>query len=465
MTHITTTFTPSTMMYFVFVTSVVLLLHNSHTNTFSFVTAFITNNNNNGGSTGTSSPTNHILSDWIPKNTFIPKQNLPSIQQQLINTVLNIQLDMETIMATSSSTLSSLLPVQSNHHNHPNSIKSSHLLLQRLNDKTPRLPIRNIQFELTDNHQSMKPPTNDNNDVQVVGYSTKSNVAMSSVLTKTTNQLTMNTNLNKKKERSTSNSILNTIPMPGVNGPHPITSSGTLPIHIQNSGEYITLHDGCQSLPLTSTTVTGTKIPQWEVIWKEYSPMGTLICAMELQQPIQRNTNSIIPAGIMYMSFPIWDSTKLMEYQKKKINYDITVKNLNYERNHELEQMSNTNNIFAKLLHYKNAITAAENYSLQPHSFYKHIPSTIQDMISIPNKENIENQNTLLISPKGMVRIVPMSSMETATSPCGKQSMIHQMLATATSSDTKKDNKNSQHHTTKPNQYGIISGTATIRSS
>lgn len=418
----------------------------------------------NNGNTATSSTTPSInIMDWLPKNAFLPKSNLEQVKQQLIHTVLNLQLDMETIKGvivaapTTATTATTLDPKQewvgwNSNQNDPNpntirtrkstkdTVKSSHLLLQRSSDATPRLPIRNLQFVLDDSKVEDITATESN---VVVGYSTPNNMAVASMLSKT------GMKAKPPKSKNTIHSdTTTTIPMPGFNGQHPLLSSGVLPLTLQNCGEYVTLDKGVQSLPLSTTaTTSAATVPQWEVIWKEQSPTGTIVCGIELQQPIRRNQEAMIPAGIMYISFPVWDGAQLIEYQKKKLQYDITSKLYSQERDMEIEKMTKSNNIFNKLMHYRNAFAAAENYSLQPHKTYQNVPTTLDDLIVVADHPNSNDEAgvPLYIVPKGMVRIVPTATMKqlTQTAPCGKQVVMNRMLWSSSSSndaDTKKSN-------------------------
>ena len=412
---------------------------------------------NNGNTVASSKPPSINILDWLPKNAFLPKANLHQVQEQLMDIVLNLQLDMETtkgaveVMVDNTGPTMTLDPEKefagwnTNHKDQSTIrtrttkpiqkevVKSSHLLLQRPNDATPRLPIRNLQFML--------------------GSTAASTITgMNSILTKATT--------NKKTKSKNHPETSTNIPMPGYNGAHPSLSSGVVPLTIHNCGEYVTLDKGVQSLPLSTTATAVTLPPQWEVIWKEQSPTGTIVCGIELPQPIRRNADAMIPAGIMYISFPVWDGAQLLEYQKKKVEYDITSKLYSQERDLEIEKMTKSNNIFNKLMHYRNAFAAAENYSLQPHKAYRNVPTTLDDLIAIGNN-NDEGKDTnappLYIVPKGMVRIVPAATMKqmTQTSPCGSKAVMNRMLWSSSSSG-----KNEVQEAKHPND--ILHGTAKI---
>jgi hypothetical protein len=330
-------------------------------------------------------------------------------------------------------------------------------------DLTPRLPIRNVRLQLSPTMDTTM-HTNVNNDNASTG-STSAPIVMEYTTTVNTGTyhiqprskiITTTTRSQSKQTESGS------IPMPGIHGPHPITSSGTLPLHILNCGEYVTWPTGTQSVPFTTTSSdTHQQLqPQWEIIWRESSPTGTLVLGMELLQSIQKNNNSMIPAGTMYMSFPIWDGRKLQDYQMKKKEYDKTSKQYSQERDAALERMTQTNNVLTKLVHYRDAFQAAENYSLQPHKLLQHIPTTMNDLIEVvmsgSNDDDDSSATPLYIARKGTVRIVSNhknklnTKSTTLTTPCGKQILMNRMV-----SNSKTD---PQRHT-----GDIVHGTATIR--
>lgn len=68
------------------------------------------------------------------------------------------------------------------------------------------------------------------------------------------------------------------VPLPGASGPHPQTSSGAkqtkvlqLPYFIGINGlEQVTLEDGV-----------------WEMVWREHSPSGQLICGFDVPQEVR----------------------------------------------------------------------------------------------------------------------------------------------------------------------------------
>jgi hypothetical protein len=284
----------------------------------------------------------------IFQKAFVPKNDLKDIQESFLHTVLDMHLDVTALPVTTSSSATT---------------KSSHLLTQRT-DQEPRIAIRNLIVELQD---PQTPPS------QIVGFDT--------------------TNVITPKSKSK----LPSLHMPGWNGPHPMSSSGIGPLQIRESGHFITVDMGKKYLPI-DTSSTATNSPQWELIWKEQSPAGVLVCGLALSETVTRN-QAMIPKGTMYISFPVWDADQLLEYQQKKRDCEIASKLHMQERDNELLKMSQTSNVLAKIIHYRNAFAAVEQYSLQPRKMLSHVPSSEDEVLHIAGN--------IVLSRKGEVRIVP----------------------------------------------------------
>ena len=274
---------------------------------------------------------NGNLPDVFQK-AFLPKHDLPDIQESFLHTILDMHLDIAAVPIASSSS---------------EKTKSSHLLTQRAHAE-PRIAIRNLIVELQD--------------------------------ARTTTPAT-----------KTTQPKLPALHMPGRNGPHPMSSSGVAPLQIHQAGHFITVDMGQTFLPLDTA--------QWELIWKEQSPAGVLVCGLALREAVQRN-QALLPKGTLYISFPVWDADKLQEYQKKKLDCEVASKMHMQERDDELRKMTQTNNVLAKMIHYRNAFAAVEQYSLQPRKLLSHVPSSVEEVLSIAG-------GTILLSRKGEVRIVP----------------------------------------------------------
>jgi hypothetical protein len=251
--------------------------------------------------------------------------------------------------------------------------------------------------------------------VQVVGYTTAS--SRSRPVAAVVDQVSPSTN------RSTKHPFH----MPGFNGPHPMSSSGIGPIQIHEAGHYITLETA-------SSVAVGAANHQWELIWNEQSPAGVLVCGIELQDNVIMN-QAMIPKGIMYLSFPVWNAKWLQEYQLKKQECELASKLHIHEQDAELLKMSQTNNVLAKMIHYRNAFAAVEQYSLQPRKMLSSVPSDAE-VITIGH--NDDNSAAVLLSRMGTVRIVP---------------------------DSKKGNANNNYYSNilNYNDQHVVRGTATIR--
>ena len=70
------------------------------------------------------------------------------------------------------------------------------------------------------------------------------------------------------------------VKMPGRNGPHPELSAGLRHVEFVEDGKFVSM-EGVKN-------VRGTK-GAWEIVWKNDSPAGSLLCGFELTQSYSRN--------------------------------------------------------------------------------------------------------------------------------------------------------------------------------
>lgn len=88
---------------------------------------------------------------------------------------------------------------------------------------------------------------------------------------------------------------------------------------------------------------------------------------------VTRNSAKL-PAGRLYISFPIWTRDLLVEQQTAKADCLKRAAEYNAEKNHELEEMQKTENLFMKAVHYRNAAAAYEKMELTGVRSYQWIP-------------------------------------------------------------------------------------------
>jgi hypothetical protein len=155
------------------------------------------------------------------------------------------------------------------------------------------------------------------------------------------------------------------IPMPGANGPHPKISSGVRQATVQKMGHFIDM-EGTRFVNLAEAC--------WEMIWGSTSPVGSLVCGFHLEETASRNSASL-PAGLVYLTFPVWTAEVLEDYQTRKEAVERAAAEHLAKRDEELMKMQQTNNWFAKAMHYRNAAAEVELWSLQPLAAMARVPA------------------------------------------------------------------------------------------
>jgi hypothetical protein len=153
--------------------------------------------------------------------------------------------------------------------------------------------------------------------------------------------------------------------MPGVNGPHPQTSSGIRNLQVKEDGWFIDM-SGKKDVQLKNGC--------WELIWRDGALAGTLVCGFEVTESYTRNDATLSPCRL-YMSFPVWSAEGLKKAQEdKKTVMDRALGFVN-EKELQLAKMQETSNPIMKALHYRNAYAAMDKYSLENVKAFEMIPS------------------------------------------------------------------------------------------
>lgn len=65
----------------------------------------------------------------------------------------------------------------------------------------------------------------------------------------------------------------------------------------------------------------------WEMIWRDNSPAGLIICGFHLNKDAVRNALT----GMIYMSWPVWSSDELQNQQKRKTKAEKKYNNFKLE--------------------------------------------------------------------------------------------------------------------------------------
>lgn len=159
------------------------------------------------------------------------------------------------------------------------------------------------------------------------------------------------------------------VPLPGADGPRPHLSSGPHRIHVAHHGSFISM-DGLQNVELTRGT--------WELVWRDKSPAGLLICGFQLDKDAVRNA-AMLQKGNLYLTFPVWRKKALEEKQAKKHAAELEYKEFETERNDQIQKLKDTPNLLEKAIHFREAVKAVER--MDKTGFHL--------MINLPSKDEV----------------------------------------------------------------------------
>lgn len=162
------------------------------------------------------------------------------------------------------------------------------------------------------------------------------------------------------------------IPLPGADGPRPHLSSGIHHMNVIEDGSFINM-EGVQNVQFRNGV--------WEMIWRDGSTAGLIICGFSLDKDARRN-DAMLEKGQVYITWPVWSKDGLDKQQARKAEAAIKYEEYETERNNELEKMSSTPNILRKALHFRNAANAAEKMDWTDLHTMSDVPSA-EDVLEI----------------------------------------------------------------------------------
>lgn len=177
----------------------------------------------------------------------------------------------------------------------------------------------------------------------------------------------------------------NPIKLPGANGPSPQHSSGPFSIEAKNSGSFISL-SGTETLPIANAA--------WEIIWKAYQPAGSLICVLDLDKDVVRNS-AVLKSGLIYMHFPVWTESGLDVARRERFEYEKAFALLLKEQDSELEKMKEAKNPLEKALCLRNAVAANEKVTGTRTSRFNTIPMEGEDVMALGDGLEICTKGTI----------------------------------------------------------------------
>eukprot|EP00558_Chaetoceros_sp_UNC1202_P010585 CAMPEP_0197234014 /NCGR_PEP_ID=MMETSP1429-20130617/1884_1 /TAXON_ID=49237 /ORGANISM="Chaetoceros sp., Strain UNC1202" /LENGTH=294 /DNA_ID=CAMNT_0042692339 /DNA_START=24 /DNA_END=908 /DNA_ORIENTATION=+ len=147
------------------------------------------------------------------------------------------------------------------------------------------------------------------------------------------------------------------LPLPMTPSSSPSTSQGmarTGPFALQThtNGSYVS-SKGCQTLMLQHGC--------WEMLWLEENPAGSIICAFDISEDVSRN-NAVLKAGGVYISFPVFTKRGLIAMRAGQNQHQSKLKLQIATEKEELEKVNATNNPFKKMVHFRKAVVANDEF-------------------------------------------------------------------------------------------------------
>lgn len=155
------------------------------------------------------------------------------------------------------------------------------------------------------------------------------------------------------------------VEMPGSHGPFPQLSGGLHALTNVGVGSFASM-EGHESVKLSKGC--------WEITWRDGAPCGSLLYGFEIDRDYKRN-DATLPKGTVYVSFSAWTSKGLKRAQEIKENKAKCARKAMQKRDEEVEKMAKARNVFEKVHHYYNAMSAADDAYSQPlNSRMKNVP-------------------------------------------------------------------------------------------
>lgn len=170
--------------------------------------------------------------------------------------------------------------------------------------------------------------------------------------------------------------------------PNP-TSSGALGMEVLSNGRFVSLK-GQQTVEFTKAC--------WEMTWEEDNLSGELVCGLSLQQSARRN-DAVLPAGHVYLTFPIANKQSLTVFQDQRDEYNNALNQYYRTQSEELEKMKKTKNPFTKLVYFAKSIGNYDIIMKMKSEFHKNIST----MEASGCSTLLEIGEELLLSTKGKV--------------------------------------------------------------
>ncbi len=154
-----------------------------------------------------------------------------------------------------------------------------------------------------------------------------------------------------------------------------VTTVRTGPLSLQShtKGSFVSTK-GYQTAPLEHGC--------WEMLWLEGKPAGSVVCAFETAEDISRN-DAVLKAGSVYISFPAFTKQGLISMRTEQDQFKNMVELQIATEREELQKINMTKNPFKKLMHFRNAVIANDEFMRLRSLGYTEVPTNDEEFMSI----------------------------------------------------------------------------------
>ncbi len=120
----------------------------------------------------------------------------------------------------------------------------------------------------------------------------------------------------------------------------------------------------------------------WEMLWLEGKPAGSVVCAFDIAEDISRN-DAVLKAGTIYISFPAFTKQGLMSMRTEQDQYKTMLELQIATEREELQKIQMTKNPLKKLMHFRNAVIANDEFMRLRSIGYAAVPMNDEEFMFI----------------------------------------------------------------------------------
>lgn len=133
---------------------------------------------------------------------------------------------------------------------------------------------------------------------------------------------------------------------------------------------------------------------KWELLWIENKPAGSIISTFNLEEDVYHN-DAVLRAGAIHVTFPVYTKKGLKAMRLQQIQHEELLKFYTITETEEFKLVNETKNLLMKIVHFRRAVIANENFSKLKSVGFVEIPQG--------NEEFIIGGEDLMIYTKGSV--------------------------------------------------------------